>query len=213
MTERSDRNGWQANLPPRWLNDSTYRGLSGNAWILHTWTLVWGVSQENDGNVTTRDLPFIAAPMLNRAESEEAASELVEIRIWEVTQGGYRVAGWESSQVTAAEISEKRSAWRAKNNRRKPSAPSESSSSTPGVKAGVSPSNGALQVGKGKNARTGTPGDEGQAMTRVPRFEQPEADPATGEVMDWPTAPIPETDGERWGSPDAPGAVVKRGAA
>lgn len=148
----NDRNGWQANLPPRWLNDSTYKSLSVNAWTLHTWTLVWGVSQENDGYLTARDLPFIAAPMLNRIESEGAAQELVREGLWEITVEGYHVVEWERSQVTADEIAEKRSTWRAKNNRRKSSTPSEAPvenpSFTPGVDAADSASNGTLQVGQ-----------------------------------------------------------------
>jgi hypothetical protein len=57
--------------------------------------------------------------MLNRTESEGAAQELVREGLWEITAEGYHVAEWERSQVTADEIAEKRSTWRAKNNRRK----------------------------------------------------------------------------------------------
>lgn len=205
MTDKTDRNGWQANLPPRWLNDADYRGLTANAWALHTWTLVWGVSQENDGNLTTRDLPFIASPMLSRAEAEEAAAELVEAGIWETTEGGYRVAEWSRSQATAAEMAEKRATWRAKKRGSRSSRPTErpggTASFSSGERESVPARNGTFHVGQ--------VGQEGQAMNdrTDPGLGEHLVDEQTGEVADWPTAPIPN--GE-WVSPDAPGSVLSR---
>ena len=196
MTERSDRNGWQANLPPRWLNDSTYRGLTVNAWTLHTWTLTWGVGQENDGYVKTRDLPFIASPMLSRSEAEAAADELVAEGIWTVTTEGYRVVGWELSQVTAAEIAEKRKLWRAKNDRRKPTSPPkrppETNADTPGVPDRKPESNEGLQVGK--EGQEGNERHEGQTSKQGWPTAQPPAadvtfDADTGEVLESPDDP------------------------
>lgn len=179
----NDRNGWQANLPPRWLNDATYRSLSPSAWALFTWTLVWGVNQENDGNVTTRDLPFIAAPMLSRTESDEAAAELVEAGLWDVTDEGFVVAEWSRSQVTAGEINDKRATWRQKKRGARPVTPPqppEGNKPSSTEEAGPVPArNGTFQVGKegqeGK-ARTGTTGTPRQA-TNAPRFEPTDADP------------------------------------
>lgn len=215
MAERDDRSGWQANLPPRWLNDSTYRGLSAHAWTLHTWTLVWGVSQENDGELTRRDLPFIASPMLSRSEAEAAAEELVEAGLWEVTADGYRVTDWPRSQVTAAEIAAKRADWKRKNARRRPAAtsetPSEKQADTPGVIGGDSPSNGTLQVGKEGQERKDKPRT---TTERAPRFGTGSTvDERTGEVTSWATVEIPADDPGEWASPDAPGSILGRGAA
>lgn len=133
-SRRNDRAGWQANLPPRWLNDANYRSLSAEAWTLFTWTLIWGVDQENDGIVGRRDLPFIASPTLSRDEAGAAAVELVDAGLWEETETGFVVANWESSQVTTAEIETRRAEWREKNSRR---SLRESSTDTPGVTPGV----------------------------------------------------------------------------
>ncbi|MFT4051110.1 MAG: hypothetical protein QM677_02530 [Microbacterium sp.] len=156
---RSDRSGWQASLPSRWLNNSTYRCLSVNAWALHSWALVWCVSQENDGSIGSRDLPFIASPMLSKVDAEGAANELVETEIWERVGSGYQIIDWGSSQVTAAEIEAKRNAWRKQNNARSSKArqeiPHEKPAFTGVVEGGYWPSNGTLQERQERQERQG----------------------------------------------------------
>jgi hypothetical protein len=126
MTARNDRVGWQANLPPRWLNDITYRSLSPEAWTLFTWTLVWGVDQENDGIILRRELPFVAAPTLSRDQSHSAALELVQAGLWEETEDGFIVTDWERSQVTTADMESRRAEWRAKKQAQRARSASES---------------------------------------------------------------------------------------
>lgn len=188
MTAKKDRFGWQANLPPRWLNDSIYRTLSTEAWALHTWTLAWGVQQINDGRLTNRDLPFIAAPMLGRTESERAAAELVREGIWAVTDGGFEVVDWAGSQPTARDVQRQRASWRKQKASSRPAQTPPENDDDSEVEAGPVPSrNGTFQSITSNEANEVNPGRSGQSNQGV-RFGDSEpdewADPDTGEVLD-----------------------------
>ncbi|NQX35475.1 hypothetical protein [Herbiconiux sp. VKM Ac-2851] len=215
MTERDDRAGWQASLPPRWLNDSTYKGLTVNAWVLFSWTLAWGVGQENDGRVGRKDVPFIASPMLNTAEATAAALELVDTGLWDVTDAGYQVAHWDQSQPTSAEIEARRATWRRQKVKSKPTPPqtppekrSDSTAEADRSHAGI----GGLHVRTNErtNGMDATARDGREGRGQGPRFELtdsagetewiegPDGDwveQTSGEVVDpksvsWPVTPI-----------------------
>lgn len=169
---RDDRAGWQASLPPRWLNDRTYRSLTPHAWTLFTWTLAWGVDQENDGVVAAADLPFIAAPMLSHAEAQEAATELVAAGLFVVTDNGFAVSCWDCSQPAAAEMEAKRAKWRSANARRAGQSPPQSPTPTTPVVAEYPPRN------RGAHVRT----DE--VMDARSGEREPHIYPGTGEAFD-----------------------------
>lgn len=91
-----------ANLPVQWLNDPVRRGLSPVAWALHTFALMWCVSQGCDGTITSKALPLIYPQGVRRATCERGVQELLTSGLWIATDDGFQVHDWTGSQTTAA---------------------------------------------------------------------------------------------------------------
>lgn len=190
-----------ARIPERYLNDRRILKLTDTERSSYFMAAVWSVSNRTDGAFDEGDLNLI--PTFNRS----AIPTLLAVGLWARTAEGY--ADTEFLRVNTSRddllvLDNMRRADRQKKARLNAHKKGNHAlcyaavcEFLPGDVPGES-SRGADRTGEDRIGKD----------IRVPHFTQEETvDPATGVVADWPSALIPDTE---WGSPDAPGNVVRR---
>lgn len=175
-------------LPGRWLTDIRFESLSDRAWRTFCGSLMWSNEQGTDGAI-----PQLAMKYLHPHGVDDATrSELIVARMWRATKTGIQVVDWAGStgQSAAADIAAQRENNRARQRKHRQK-----------ITRDVTRDVTRESLGQDRTGEDRTGKDYGEAQINE----------GTGEVVDWPTAEIPDAGDERWGSVDAPGAVLGRG--
>lgn len=174
----------------RWLNDRRVMSLTGDDFKSFVTAGAWMVENRTDGRVTADDLDYI--PRFNKT----SIKRLITAGLWEESGDGWAMTDYRATQTSRAEFET------LENNRRRDrekKARQRARDSVPGDVPG--------DVSRGTaQARTGKAGKEKTDVVFSNEHTADDAvEPSTGELIDWPTALVPDSD---WGSPDAPGNVL-----
>ena len=95
-----------AHLPSRWLSDPRMDALTGDAWRVFTYWLMWSNEQGTDGYVPDAALRHLHADGAPAARTE--VTKLVAAGIAKRVTGGHLILVWEKSQSTAAQVEHQR---------------------------------------------------------------------------------------------------------
>lgn len=183
-----------ARLPERYLIDRRVLRLTDAQRSCLFMATVWSVSNRTDGRVERADLPLI--PTFR----EGVIPALVAAELWtEDGNDAWTITDYQRDQTSRHDfevLEAARRRERMKKQRQRARPEGQSQGDVPGDDTGKD------RQGKARQ-------ETGQDYSGYPAG----LDESTGEVSGWPTAEIPDAQDERWGSADAPGAVVSRGAA
>lgn len=198
-----------ARLRGEWIGKIKFDNLSDTAWRVFTTGLLWSAEQGTDGHIPSRYLRTLHPD----GEKPDALREIAQAGIWETSPTGVQFIDWAGKlgQSTALEVEtakaqarERQRRWRDAQ-RQKTAKSIGFTDTTPEALKQLSemrdvtrdiPRPDTGDVGRGKGEGTG----------RVQQGDSQSFDEQSGEVFDWPTAEIPS---EEWGSPDAPGNVMR----
>lgn len=186
-----------ARIPERYLADRRILRLTDAERSSLFMATVWSVSNRTDGRLERADLPLIPTFDPKLLKPLEAKGILV-------ADGGdaWIIADYERDQTSRSEFEVLENARR--RDREKKRRQRSKDGSPEGQSPGTFPGD---DTGKDRQGQARQ--EQGQDYAE----SDGHINQQTGEVMSWPTAEIPDSDDVRWGSPDAPGAVVRRGAA
>ncbi len=181
-----------ARLPERYLIDRRVLRLTDPERSSLFMATVWSVSNRTDGRIERADLPLIPT------FTPKVIPALVAAELWQADgPNAWLISDYQRDQTSrhdfeVLEAARRREREKKQRQRAKDRTEGQSRGDVPGD-----------DTGKDR---------QGQAR-QEPGQDYRGVDERTGEVSGWPTAEIPDALDERWGSPDAPGAVVSRGAA
>lgn len=177
----------------RWLNDRRVMSLAGDDFKSFVTAGAWMVENRTDGQVTAEDLDYI--PLFNKS----SVKKFVDVGLWQQRGTGWLMSDYHATQTSRAEFET------LENNRRrereKKARQRANKDSVPGDVPGDM-SQGTAQ------ARQGQAGKDKKGVNFSE--EDPPFDQQSGEVISWDTTSIPSSEEPEWGSPDAPGNVVRR---
>lgn len=204
-----------ARLRSEWLGQMRFDDLSDAAWRVFTSALMWSVGNGTDGVIPKRYLRY-----LHPSGTVEPAviADLVKASAWSEQGDAYVMVDWAGAlgQSTAEQIDKYREDARERQRRRRERAKQrrdaqEGEQSPPEAQSeGVTPN---VTRDVTQNVGIGTGNGKGKGKGSGKRDLSENVNERTGEVTSWATAEIPVDDPTAWGSADAPGSILERGAA
>lgn len=204
-----------ARLRSEWLGQMRFDDLSDAAWRVFTSALMWSVGNGTDGLIPKRYLRYLHP---SGTVAPAVITELVKADLWSEQGDNYVMVDWAGAlgQSTAEQIDKYREDARERQRRRRERAKlrrdaqegahgapdAQNEDVTQNVTRDVTQNVG---IGTGKGSGTGN-GSERRDLSES-------VNERTGEVTSWPTVEIPSEDPTPWGSADAPGSILSKGAA
>lgn len=185
-----------ARLPERYLIDRRVLRLTDPERSSLFMATVWSVSNRTDGRIERADLPLIPT------FTPKVIPALVAAGLWQPDgPDAWLITDYQRDQTSRHDFEVLEAARRREREKKQRQ---RAKDRPEGQSRGVVPGD---DTGKDRQ------GKDRQETGQDDVSREGSVDERTGEVSGWVTAVIPDAVDERWGSPDAPGAVVKRGAA
>ena len=172
-------------LPDRWLMNPLMRELSDTDWRVYTWALMQSNNQQTDGVIPASALVLLHPDGLQ----PDSYKRLCALGLWVQIANAYQSTKWEVTQTLSSDLERRRT-----NNRTRQQRKRDLDAADKAADPAISVTRDVTRDVQGEDRL-------GKARTGKARQEQGTSpaetyDPATGEITDWVTVPIPGKDYE-----------------